>query len=61
MNTATGRALTFLLALPLAVSLGFSLSLGAAAPARAEPGPVKLVAAENFYGNIAHQVGGLLV
>jgi zinc/manganese transport system substrate-binding protein len=53
MNTGAGRALAFLFCLPL--------SLAAAAPARAEPGPVKLVAAENFYGNIAHKVGGLLV
>jgi len=29
--------------------------------ARADSGPVKVVATENFYGNIAHQVGGLLV
>jgi zinc/manganese transport system substrate-binding protein len=30
-------------------------------PARAADAPVKLVAAENFYGSIAHQIGGLQV
>jgi zinc/manganese transport system substrate-binding protein len=57
------------LALFRSISLGFVAALTAslvsglaAAPAaRAEAGPVKLVAAENFYGAIAHRIGGLQV
>jgi zinc/manganese transport system substrate-binding protein len=48
-----------------AISLVFALVLTAglvAAPAaRADEGMVRLVAAENFYGAIAHRVGGLQV
>ncbi len=40
------------LALACLIALGLSPTAGAA------DGPVKLVAAENFYGNIAHQIGG---
>jgi zinc/manganese transport system substrate-binding protein len=50
-----------LVGLALAVLLGSCLALGQVPPARAEGGMVKLVAAENFYGSIAHQVGGMLV
>jgi zinc/manganese transport system substrate-binding protein len=39
------------LALALLIALGLSPTAGA-------DGPVKLVAAENFYGDIAHQIGG---
>ncbi len=49
MKTAAGLALALLAALAFP-------SLAAAADK-----PVKLVAAENFYGNIAHQIGGLRV
>ena len=42
--------------------IGFTFALlfglGFASPIQAA-GPVKLVAAENFYGSIAHQIGGL--
>ena len=40
-----------------------SLVIGPASvtSARAEEGPVKVVAAENFYGAIAHRIGGLQV
>ncbi len=43
------------------VSLAFGLGLIALPASAAAAGPVKLVAAENFYGAIAHQVGGLEV
>ena len=49
MKTIAGFALALLLAL--------TASLGAAQAA----GPIKVVAAENFYGDIAHQIGGLQV
>jgi len=42
-------------------ALAVLLCLGQAPPARAAGGMVKLVAAENFYGGIAHEIGGLLV
>lgn len=42
-------------------ALAFLLCLGQAPPARATGGTVKLVAAENFYGSIAHEIGGLRV
>jgi zinc/manganese transport system substrate-binding protein len=45
----------------LAVLLGSFIAVSQAANARSGKGPVKLVAAENFYGGIAHQIGGLLV
>ncbi len=46
----------FLLGLAVAAVLGLT------GPARADNGgAVKLVAAENFYGDIAHQIGGLLI
>ncbi|MEJ2626731.1 MAG: zinc ABC transporter substrate-binding protein, partial [Pseudolabrys sp.] len=38
-----------------------ALGLAAASAARAETGAVKVVAAENFYGAIAHRIGGLQV
>jgi zinc/manganese transport system substrate-binding protein len=41
--------------------LAFVLFLAAAATARAADAPVKLVAAENFYGDIARQIGGSAV
>ncbi len=44
-----------------ALTLALIMSLTAAPGARAEEGPVKVVAAENFYGAIAHRVGGLQV
>ncbi len=34
------------------------IALGLSPAASAADGPVKLVAAENFYGNVAHQIGG---
>jgi zinc/manganese transport system substrate-binding protein len=49
MKTVAGLALAFLVALASATTV------------RAADGPLKLVAAENFYGNIAHQIGGLQV
>ncbi len=53
------------LAILRVVSLGFALisawGTAHAPAARAEAGPVKLVAAENFYGAIAHRIGGLQV
>ena len=49
------------LAAALALLLGVFLSFSQTLPARTAGGPVKLVAAENFYGGIAHQIGGLLV
>jgi zinc/manganese transport system substrate-binding protein len=45
----------FSLALALLIALGLAPSAGA------DTGQVKLVAGENFYGDVAHQVGGLLV
>ena len=44
-----------------ALLIGCLFAFGQAQPARADTGPVKLVATENFYGDIAHQIGGLLV
>ena len=46
MKTVSGFALAFLLALGLTAS-----------NAKAD-GPIKLVAAENFYGDVAQQIGG---
>lgn len=46
MNGATGFALALMLA------------FGAAAPAHAAEGQIAVVAAENFYGDIARQIGG---
>ncbi len=43
------------------LALGFLIAVAASAAAGAADGMVKLVAAENFYGNIAHQIGGLQV
>jgi zinc/manganese transport system substrate-binding protein len=45
------------------LAIGFLLVIAAVTgtDARAADAPVKLVAAENFYGNIAHQIGGLQV
>jgi zinc/manganese transport system substrate-binding protein len=45
----------------LNLALAFLVALASAMTARAADGPLKLVAAENFYGNIAHQIGGLQV
>ncbi len=53
MNTRARLIFAFL--------LGCCLALAQISAARAAEGPVKVVAAENFYGGIAHQVGGLLV
>ena len=49
--------------MPTLLGLALSLLVAAASvpSARAGEGPVKVVAAENFYGDIAHQIGGLLV
>ena len=49
MKTIAGLALIFLIA------------LGLSPTASAADRPLKLVAAENFYGNVAHQIGGLQV
>jgi zinc/manganese transport system substrate-binding protein len=46
MKTIAGLAFTF------------AIAIGSCASAGAADGPVKLVAAENFYGDIAHQIGG---
>jgi zinc/manganese transport system substrate-binding protein len=43
------------------LALAFLLTLGQAPDARAAGNMIKLVAAENFYGAIAHQIGGLEV
>lgn len=43
------------------LALGFLIAVAASAAAGAADGMVKLVAAENFYGNVAHQIGGLQV
>jgi zinc/manganese transport system substrate-binding protein len=45
------------------LAFGFVMVIAAVTgtDARAADAPVKLVAAENFYGNIAHQIGGLQV
>jgi zinc/manganese transport system substrate-binding protein len=43
------------------LALGFLIAVAASATAGAADGMVKLVAAENFYGDIAHQIGGLQV
>jgi len=43
------------------LALGFLIAVAASAAAGAADGVVKLVAAENFYGNVAHQIGGLQV
>jgi zinc/manganese transport system substrate-binding protein len=49
MKTIAGLAFTFLIALAASIS------------AHAADGAIKVVAAENFYGDIAHQIGGLEV
>jgi zinc/manganese transport system substrate-binding protein len=43
------------------LALAFLIAVAASATAGAADGMVKLVAAENFYGDIAHQIGGLQV
>ena len=43
------------------LALAFLIAVAASATAGAADHPVKLVAAENFYGDIAHQIGGLQV
>jgi len=43
------------------LALGFLVALGLSPTTAAADGPLKLVAAENFYGNVAHQIGGLQV
>jgi zinc/manganese transport system substrate-binding protein len=40
------------------LALAFVIAIGSCATAGATDDPVKLVAAENFYGDIAHQIGG---
>jgi zinc/manganese transport system substrate-binding protein len=41
-----------------AIALALMLAFGAAAPAQAAEGQIAVVAAENFYGDIARQIGG---
>lgn len=41
-----------------AIALALMLVFGAAAPAHAAEGQIAVVAAENFYGDIARQIGG---
>jgi zinc/manganese transport system substrate-binding protein len=43
------------------LALAFLIALGQSPTAGAADRPLKLVAAENFYGNVAHQIGGLQV
>lgn len=57
MNDFKGLGAGFARSATLALALGL-LWLTAAPTARAESGMVKLVAAENFYGAIAHRIGG---
>ncbi len=40
------------------LALACLIAVGPSPTASAADGPVKLVAAENFYGNVAHQIGG---
>ena len=40
------------------LALAFLLALGATCPARAADGKLAVVAAENFYGDVARQIGG---
>jgi len=42
----------------LGLTVALTLMLAAAAPAVAADGKIALVAAENFYGNVAQQIGG---
>jgi zinc/manganese transport system substrate-binding protein len=44
-----------------ALALTFVIAIGSYASAGAADGPLKLVAAENFYGDIAQQIGGLQI
>lgn len=41
-----------------AIALALMLAFGAAAPVQAAEGQIAVVAAENFYGDIARQIGG---
>ncbi|MGE5145611.1 MAG: metal ABC transporter solute-binding protein, Zn/Mn family [Candidatus Eiseniibacteriota bacterium] len=52
-------AILLAVAVPLGAALGFALGAVTATPARAEAIPV--VAAENFYGDVARQIGGSAV
>ncbi len=45
----------------IATVTAFVISLAALAPARAAGGKIAVVAAENFYGDVAQQIGGDLV
>ena len=54
-------ALATFRAISLAFALMLAVGLVAVPAARADEGMVKLVAAENFYGAIAHRIGGLQV
>jgi zinc/manganese transport system substrate-binding protein len=54
MKTISALALTFVIAIGL-------IAIGSCATAGAADGPLKLVAAENFYGDIAQQIGGLQI
>ena len=47
--------------LVLGLTTALLLTLAAAAPAAAADGKIALVAAENFYGNVAQQIGGARV
>jgi len=44
--------------LVLGLTTALLLTLAMAAPAPAADGKIALVAAENFYGNVAQQIGG---
>lgn len=54
MKAAAGPGLAIL----RAIALGLILALAAGAGARAAEGKIAVVAAENFYGDIAAQIGG---
>jgi len=61
MKRPTGPVVAAFRAISFAFALTLALGLVAVPTARADEGMVKLVAAENFYGAIAHRIGGLQV
>jgi zinc/manganese transport system substrate-binding protein len=61
MRRLIGSVLAFFSAVSLVFAAALALCLITVPATRAEAGPVKLVAAENFYGAIAHRIGGLQV
>ena len=61
MKRPIGPVLAVFRTISFAFALTLASGLPAAPAARADEGMVKLVAAENFYGAIAHRVGGLQV